>query len=129
MAEGSLRCDVNISIRKRGEKKLGTKARALSARSLSCTATSPSACFHTESWLLLVNPHAATRPFEQGTMSSIRLSPAPQVEIKNMNSFSAIAKAIDFEIERQEALTRAGKYSEVRDLRSKLLQHDRSFII
>lgn len=30
-----------------------------------------------------------------------------------MNSFSAIAKAIDHEIERQEALMRAGKYSEV----------------
>jgi aspartyl-tRNA(Asn)/glutamyl-tRNA(Gln) amidotransferase subunit B len=52
MQEGSLRCDVNISVRPRGEKKFGTK-----------------------------------------------------VEIKNMNSFSAIQKAIDYEIERQiEAL-------------------------
>ncbi|RMF20979.1 MAG: Asp-tRNA(Asn)/Glu-tRNA(Gln) amidotransferase subunit GatB, partial [Cyanobacteria bacterium J083] len=52
MQEGSLRCDVNISVRPVGEKKFGTK-----------------------------------------------------VEIKNMNSFSAIQKAIDYEISRQiEAL-------------------------
>ncbi|MFW6296104.1 MAG: Asp-tRNA(Asn)/Glu-tRNA(Gln) amidotransferase subunit GatB [Halothece sp.] len=48
MQEGSLRCDVNISIRPVGQEEFGTK-----------------------------------------------------VEIKNMNSFSAIEKAIDFEIERQ----------------------------
>ncbi|MEL7350217.1 MAG: Asp-tRNA(Asn)/Glu-tRNA(Gln) amidotransferase subunit GatB [Cyanobacteria bacterium J06560_5] len=48
MQEGSLRCDVNISVRPVGQKEFGTK-----------------------------------------------------VEIKNMNSFSAIAKAIDYEIERQ----------------------------
>ena len=48
MQEGSLRCDVNISVRPVGQKKFGTK-----------------------------------------------------VEIKNMNSFSAIQKAIDHEIERQ----------------------------
>jgi aspartyl-tRNA(Asn)/glutamyl-tRNA(Gln) amidotransferase subunit B len=48
MQEGSLRCDVNISIRPIGQKEFGTK-----------------------------------------------------VEIKNMNSFSAIQKAIDYEIERQ----------------------------
>ncbi|MDC0832085.1 Asp-tRNA(Asn)/Glu-tRNA(Gln) amidotransferase subunit GatB [Geitlerinema sp. CS-897] len=48
MQEGSLRCDVNISIRPVGQKEFGTK-----------------------------------------------------VEIKNMNSFSAIQKAIDYEIERQ----------------------------
>ncbi|MBJ7901566.1 MAG: Asp-tRNA(Asn)/Glu-tRNA(Gln) amidotransferase subunit GatB [Cyanobacteria bacterium RI_101] len=52
MQEGSLRCDVNISVRPRGEKEFGVK-----------------------------------------------------VEIKNMNSFSAIQKAIEHEIERQiEAL-------------------------
>ncbi|MGK7951280.1 MAG: Asp-tRNA(Asn)/Glu-tRNA(Gln) amidotransferase subunit GatB [Xenococcaceae cyanobacterium] len=52
MQEGSLRCDVNISVRPVGQKEFGTK-----------------------------------------------------VEIKNMNSFSAIQKAIDYEIERQiEAL-------------------------
>ncbi|MBE9170629.1 Asp-tRNA(Asn)/Glu-tRNA(Gln) amidotransferase subunit GatB [Pleurocapsales cyanobacterium LEGE 06147] len=48
MQEGSLRCDVNISIRPVGQKEFGTK-----------------------------------------------------VEIKNMNSFSAIQKAIDYEIDRQ----------------------------
>lgn len=48
MQEGSLRCDVNISVRPVGQKEFGTK-----------------------------------------------------VEIKNMNSFSAIQKAIDYEIERQ----------------------------
>ncbi|MBZ8181184.1 Asp-tRNA(Asn)/Glu-tRNA(Gln) amidotransferase subunit GatB [Oscillatoria salina] len=48
MQEGSLRCDVNISVRPVGQKKFGTK-----------------------------------------------------IEIKNMNSFSAIQKAIDYEIERQ----------------------------
>jgi aspartyl-tRNA(Asn)/glutamyl-tRNA(Gln) amidotransferase subunit B len=52
MQEGSLRCDVNISVRPRGQQKFGTK-----------------------------------------------------VEIKNMNSFSAIQKAIEYEVERQiEAL-------------------------
>ncbi|MGB3694624.1 MAG: Asp-tRNA(Asn)/Glu-tRNA(Gln) amidotransferase subunit GatB [Spirulinaceae cyanobacterium] len=48
MQEGSLRCDVNVSVRPVGQKEFGTK-----------------------------------------------------VEIKNMNSFSAIQKAIDYEIERQ----------------------------
>jgi aspartyl-tRNA(Asn)/glutamyl-tRNA(Gln) amidotransferase subunit B len=56
MQEGSLRCDVNISVRPRGQKEFGTK-----------------------------------------------------VEIKNMNSFSAIQKAIDYEIERQIAAIEAGE--------------------
>ncbi|MEB3180008.1 MAG: Asp-tRNA(Asn)/Glu-tRNA(Gln) amidotransferase subunit GatB [Nostocaceae cyanobacterium] len=56
MQEGSLRCDVNISIRPVGQEKFGTK-----------------------------------------------------VEIKNMNSFSAIQKAIEYEIERQIEATQAGE--------------------
>jgi aspartyl-tRNA(Asn)/glutamyl-tRNA(Gln) amidotransferase subunit B len=56
MQEGSLRCDVNISVRPVGSEKFGTK-----------------------------------------------------VEIKNMNSFSAIQKAIDYEIERQIAANEAGE--------------------
>lgn len=57
MQEGSLRCDVNISVRPVGQEKFGTK-----------------------------------------------------VEIKNMNSFSAIQKAIEYEIERQiEALENGEK--------------------
>jgi aspartyl-tRNA(Asn)/glutamyl-tRNA(Gln) amidotransferase subunit B len=56
MQEGSLRCDVNISIRPVGQKEFGVK-----------------------------------------------------VEIKNMNSFSAIAKAIDYEIERQTIAVEAGE--------------------
>ncbi len=56
LEEGSLRCDANISIRKVGEKKLGTKT-----------------------------------------------------EVKNMNSFKAIEKAIEFEIERQIVLKKTGK--------------------
>lgn len=56
MQEGSLRCDVNISIRPVGTEKFGTK-----------------------------------------------------VEIKNMNSFSAIQKAIDFEIARQTQALREGE--------------------
>ncbi|NET52405.1 MAG: Asp-tRNA(Asn)/Glu-tRNA(Gln) amidotransferase subunit GatB, partial [Merismopedia sp. SIO2A8] len=55
MQEGSLRCDVNISIRPVGQKKFGTK-----------------------------------------------------VEIKNMNSFNAIQKAIEYEIDRQIAAMEAG---------------------
>ncbi len=55
MEEGSLRCDVNISIREKGTTKLGTK-----------------------------------------------------VEIKNLNSFQNIKKAIDFEITRQSALVECG---------------------
>ena len=46
--EGSMRCDVNVSVRPSGQQELGTK-----------------------------------------------------VEVKNMNSFSAMQKAIDFEIDRQ----------------------------
>jgi aspartyl-tRNA(Asn)/glutamyl-tRNA(Gln) amidotransferase subunit B len=56
MQEGSLRCDVNISIRPVGQEKFGTK-----------------------------------------------------VEIKNMNSFNAIQRAIDYEIERQTAAVEAGE--------------------
>jgi aspartyl-tRNA(Asn)/glutamyl-tRNA(Gln) amidotransferase subunit B len=56
MQEGSLRCDVNISVRPMGQKEFGTK-----------------------------------------------------VEIKNMNSFNAIQKAIEFEIERQTAAVEAGE--------------------
>ena len=55
MEEGSLRCDVNISIREKGATKLGTK-----------------------------------------------------VEIKNLNSFQNIKKAIDFEITRQSTLVECG---------------------
>ncbi len=56
LEEGSLRCDANISIRKRGDKKLGVKT-----------------------------------------------------EVKNMNSFKAIEKAIEFEIARQEKLVKTGQ--------------------
>lgn len=56
MQEGSLRCDVNISVRPVGQEKFGTK-----------------------------------------------------VEIKNMNSFSAIQRAIEYEIERQIAAIEAGE--------------------
>ncbi|NEP15591.1 MAG: Asp-tRNA(Asn)/Glu-tRNA(Gln) amidotransferase subunit GatB [Leptolyngbya sp. SIO4C1] len=56
MQEGSLRCDVNISVRPVGQKEFGTK-----------------------------------------------------VEIKNMNSFNAIQRAIDYEIERQTAAIAAGE--------------------
>lgn len=56
MQEGSLRCDVNISVRPVGQKEFGTK-----------------------------------------------------VEIKNMNSFSAIQRAIDYEIDRQIEALEAGE--------------------
>jgi aspartyl-tRNA(Asn)/glutamyl-tRNA(Gln) amidotransferase subunit B len=56
MQEGSLRCDVNISVRPVGREKFGTK-----------------------------------------------------VEIKNMNSFNAIQRAIEYEIERQIAANEAGE--------------------
>jgi aspartyl-tRNA(Asn)/glutamyl-tRNA(Gln) amidotransferase subunit B len=56
MQEGSLRCDVNISVRPVGQEKFGTK-----------------------------------------------------VEIKNMNSFNAIQRAIEYEIERQIAANEAGE--------------------
>ena len=56
MQEGSLRCDVNISVRPIGQEKFGTK-----------------------------------------------------VEIKNMNSFNAIQRAIEYEIERQIAAVEAGE--------------------
>ena len=54
LQEGTLRCDVNVSVRPRGQDRFGTK-----------------------------------------------------VEVKNMNSFSAMQKAIDFEINRQVGLCAA----------------------
>merc|ERR1712241_944764 len=56
MQEGSLRCDVNISVRRKGEQKLGTK-----------------------------------------------------VEVKNLNSFSAVKAAVEFETKRQTTLIEEGK--------------------
>jgi aspartyl-tRNA(Asn)/glutamyl-tRNA(Gln) amidotransferase subunit B len=56
MEEGSLRCDVNVSVRKRGETKFGTR-----------------------------------------------------VEIKNINSFTNVKRAIEYEFERQTALVEAGE--------------------
>ena len=64
MQEGSLRCDVNISIRPKGREAFGTK-----------------------------------------------------VEIKNMNSFSAIQKAIDYEIERQTEAIESGDEEIVQETR------------
>nr|XP_043610057.1 glutamyl-tRNA(Gln) amidotransferase subunit B, chloroplastic/mitochondrial [Erigeron canadensis]XP_043610058.1 glutamyl-tRNA(Gln) amidotransferase subunit B, chloroplastic/mitochondrial [Erigeron canadensis] len=60
MQEGSLRCDVNVSIRPIGQLEFGTK-----------------------------------------------------VEIKNLNSFSAMSRAIDFEIARQAALYNEGQADEI----------------
>jgi aspartyl-tRNA(Asn)/glutamyl-tRNA(Gln) amidotransferase subunit B len=56
MEEGSLRCDANVSIRKKGDTRLGTK-----------------------------------------------------IEVKNMNSFRFVEKALEFEINRQIELTEAGE--------------------
>ena len=36
-----------------------------------------------------------------------------KVEVKNMNSFSAMARAIDYEIERQEKLYKEGRGDEI----------------
>eukprot|EP00891_Asterochloris_glomerata_P003991 jgi/Astpho2/3991/e_gw1.00063.49.1_t len=60
MSEGTLRCDVNVSVRPRGRERFGTK-----------------------------------------------------VEVKNMNSFSAMQKAIDFEISRQVKLIEDGQADQV----------------
>ncbi|KAI5077144.1 hypothetical protein GOP47_0006968 [Adiantum capillus-veneris] len=60
MQEGSMRCDVNISVRKKGDEKFGTK-----------------------------------------------------VEIKNMNSFSAMQRAIEFEISRQVSLHGEGQPAKI----------------
>lgn len=60
MAEGSLRCDVNVSVRRRGATSLGTK-----------------------------------------------------VEVKNLNSFNAISRAIDYELARQGGLLSTGRGAEV----------------
>ncbi|CAN6476380.1 unnamed protein product [Victoria cruziana] len=60
MQEGSLRCDVNVSVRPKGQAKFGTK-----------------------------------------------------VEIKNMNSFSAMQRAIDYEISRQISLHNEGQENKI----------------
>jgi aspartyl-tRNA(Asn)/glutamyl-tRNA(Gln) amidotransferase subunit B len=65
MEEGSLRCDANVSVRRRGETRLGTKA-----------------------------------------------------EVKNVNSFRNVARAIEHEIERQVALLESG---------GRVMQETRSF--
>jgi aspartyl-tRNA(Asn)/glutamyl-tRNA(Gln) amidotransferase subunit B len=65
MEEGSLRCDANVSVRRRGETRLGTKA-----------------------------------------------------EVKNVNSFRNVARAIEHEIERQVAVLEAG---------GRVMQETRSF--
>jgi aspartyl-tRNA(Asn)/glutamyl-tRNA(Gln) amidotransferase subunit B len=65
MEEGSLRCDANVSVRRRGETKLGTKT-----------------------------------------------------EVKNVNSFRNVARAIEHEIERQTAILESG---------GRVLQETRSF--
>lgn len=60
MQDGSMRCDVNVSVKPLGQRELGTR-----------------------------------------------------VEVKNMNSFSGMARAIDFEIDRQVTLLREGRGEEV----------------
>lgn len=60
MQDGSMRCDVNVSVKPVGQTKLGTK-----------------------------------------------------VEVKNMNSFSGMARAIDFEIDRQVTLLKSGRGDEI----------------
>ena len=60
LSEGSMRCDVNISVRPVGREAFGTK-----------------------------------------------------VEVKNMNSFNAMSRAVDFEIQRQTALIDEGKGDEI----------------
>ena len=60
LSEGSMRCDVNVSVRAAGEERLGTK-----------------------------------------------------VEVKNLNSFSAMQRAVDFEFERQAGLLEAGRGDEI----------------
>ncbi|QDZ25369.1 subunit B of aspartyl/glutamyl-tRNA(Asn/Gln) amidotransferase [Chloropicon primus] len=60
MQEGSLRCDVNISVRRKGETRLGTK-----------------------------------------------------VEVKNLNSFSAVKSAVEYETRRQSTLIEEGRGGEI----------------
>eukprot|EP00899_Mesostigma_viride_P012386 jgi/Mesvir1/21148/Mv18081-RA.1 len=60
MADGAMRCDVNVSVRPKGETRFGTK-----------------------------------------------------VEVKNMNSFASIRRAVDYEVARQVALHRQGRASEI----------------
>ena len=60
MQDGGMRCDVNVSVRRKGDAELGTK-----------------------------------------------------VEVKNMNSFSAMARAVDWEVARQAALLDAGRAGEI----------------
>ena len=60
LSEGSMRCDVNVSVRPKGRERFGTK-----------------------------------------------------VEVKNMNSFNAMSRAVDHEIERQTALILDGREAEI----------------
>ncbi|PPS16795.1 hypothetical protein GOBAR_AA03800 [Gossypium barbadense] len=77
MQEGSLRCDVNVSIRPVGQSEFGTK--------------------------IQVPPFPGDR-WESGIA---------YVEIKNLNSFSSINRAIDFEISRQALLHSQGQSDQI----------------
>lgn len=94
MQEGSLRCDVNVSVRPRNQKEFGTKVASCSFT------TSGSSSQLLESVSLLITACSPDR--------GINVGPLVQVEVKNMNSFSAMKLAIDFEIARQVALLEKG---------------------
>jgi aspartyl-tRNA(Asn)/glutamyl-tRNA(Gln) amidotransferase subunit B len=89
MQEGSMRCDVNVSVRPKGRPQFGTKVLPFSSFEKNTNRLFP----------VLQNVLQFTNSNDcYGT----------QVEIKNMNSFSAMQRAIDFEIDRQVTLENEG---------------------
>ena len=138
MAEGSLRCDVNVSVRPRGTEKLGTKA-CKKPRAGDSFFLGKSFFFHPKKIFFFFQPKKRLVLGVAALLLQVTAAPPGegkhvfrkggavcgrrrercgwllpwQVEIKNMNSFSAISRAIDFEAERQVALSLAGRYAEV----------------
>ena len=99
MQEGSLRCDVNVSVRPIGQPEFGTKV--IVCCFVIFSSGLPRPCLGGIYWVGVVV-----------VVDLIMLAMTLfcwQVEIKNLNSFSSISRAIDYEILRQAELHSQGK--------------------
>ena len=92
MQEGSLRCDVNISVRKQGEEKLGTRTEIKNMNSFTFI----------EEGSLRCDVNLSVRPAGAPALGT-------RTEMKNLNSFKAIARSIQYEARRQIERLEDGK--------------------
>ncbi|KAK6161132.1 hypothetical protein DH2020_004513 [Rehmannia glutinosa] len=101
MQEGSLRCDVNISVRPIGQLEFGTKP-GLDEEQL-CICSGSLGLVRLGEWV----------PSNLCSFAANRLVFIAHVEIKNLNSFSSVGRAIDFEILRQVKLHSQGQADQI----------------